>query len=446
MRPALLVVASLLAGCRDGIELEILADGTTARVEVFLAAHDPLVDVTELAPENAERIVGTVFPRNLDADGAIEPKFSATVGADHRARLELQPDGEHTLIRALIAVGYDAEGALVSAAVLDDVDVSASPLRVVIELAPVRGRVLEASVASAQVWGRTEYADAGCVGITTVDPTTGAAATQFIVTEGDPDCDGLTLAPSRMPAPADTECDDRAYRGSVPVSGTTLRKDEQQTCRPFADVCQDGAGLSPGTSEPLCLPDALCLSACASGDLGGCFEALRGADTSFAHLRCVVPVSFDLNTSGQIPLCGGLAEGSSDLASLFPGGVQCKDLQFATVSAGTTALDLRPELVLANATPNGAGASIATVEVTTDVPTTSACTFVLRPGTDAINNTDAPPQVAVIRTDGVDKLLMPVRMVRSQGCASGINAPITCTYMGGALGQGDGLEVCARAP
>ena len=446
MRPALLVVASLLAGCREGVELEILADSTTTRVEVFLAAHDPLVDVTELAPENAEHIAGIAFPRNLTADGAIEAPFIATVGADHRARLELQPDGDHTVLRALIAVGFDANGTLVSAAVLNDVDVSATPLRVVVELAPVSGQVLEAGVASAQVWGRPEYAYAGCVGITTVDPATGIPATQFIVTEGDPDCDGLTLGTAQMPAPADTECDDRAYRGSVPVSGTVLHTDAQQTCRPFADVCQDGAGLTPGTPEPLCLPDALCLSTCASGDVTGCIAALRGADATFAHLRCVVPLSFDINLDGQLPLCTGLTEGPSDLANLFPGGVECKDIRFATVSAGTTALDLRPELVLASGTPNGAAASIATVDVTTAVPTTSACRFVLRPETDAINNTDAPPQVVVIRTDGTDKLLLPVRMVRSQGCATGSMAPITCTYVAGGLPPSDGLEVCARAP
>ncbi len=93
MRPALLVVASLLAGCREGIELEILADSTTIRVEVFLAAHAPLGDVTELAPENAERIEGIAFPRNLTPDGAIEPPVHRPrSGADGRARLELQAD------------------------------------------------------------------------------------------------------------------------------------------------------------------------------------------------------------------------------------------------------------------------------------------------------------------------------------------------------------------
>ena len=448
MRPALLVVASLLAGCREGIELEILADSTTIRVEVFLAAHAPLGDVTELAPENAERIEGIAFPRNLTPDGAIEPPFIATVGADHRARLELQADDDHTVIRALITVGFDANGTLVSAAVLNDVDVSGTPLRVVVELAPVSGEVLEAGVASAQVWARREYADAGCVGITTVDPDTRVPATQFIVTEGDPDCD-LKIAPfdaSSAPSAAQTECDDRAYLSRADLGGTVLQPDAQGTCRPFTNVCVDGVGIQPGTSEAVCLPDALCVSECANGNVPGCIDALRTSDMTFARLVCSVPVKPD-GTPGPASLCAGTTAATTDLGNMFTGGVECKDLKFATVTAGTTTLDFRDELVLAEAILGTVPASIATVIVTTDVPATSACTFVLTPEAASINVGTAPPQVAAIRTTNArdDVLVLPVRVDRV-GCPEGNPIPITCRYVAGPAAAMDGIEVCAGPP
>ena len=183
----------------------------------------------------------------------------------------------------------------------------------------------------------------------------------------------------------------------------------------------------------------------AGGDVSGCLGALREIDASFARLVCVVPVEVDANpTTGELALCGGAAEGSSDLGNLFTGGVACDDIKFATLTAGATGLDLRNELVLASAISNNPVASVATVDVTTSVPTTSACTFVLRPETAGINPSEAPPQVALIKTTGADKLLVPV-VVRRATCAS---RPLTisCSYQAGSMAQTDGVEVCARAP
>ena len=61
MRNALLVVASLLAACRDGVELEVLADSATTRVEVFVASRpaapgSALAALTALGPANPDPV------------------------------------------------------------------------------------------------------------------------------------------------------------------------------------------------------------------------------------------------------------------------------------------------------------------------------------------------------------------------------------------------------
>ncbi len=173
---------------------------------------------------------------------------------------------------------------------LNDVGLADPPLRVIVELAPVSGEVLEAGVASAQVWARPEYADAGCVGITTVDPATGVPATQFIVTEGDPDCDRLVIArfdANHAPSAEDTECDDRAYLGSAARGNQGApAPTSSQTCRPFSDACVDGQGvIQPGVARTPCACRMRCASiACASGDLVGCIG--RPAHQSTTDVRC----------------------------------------------------------------------------------------------------------------------------------------------------------------
>jgi len=196
MRIALLVVASLLAACRDGVELEVLADSATTRVEVFVASRaatpdSALAALTAIGPANpdpdAPLVAGTIHPRDLAPDGSIERAFEATVDGDGRARLALWADAEHTTVHAMIAVGFDADDVITGAAVLNDVELTGEPLRLIMELAPVSHTLVDGQASAAQVWGREETGGAGCVGITTAD-----GATQFIVTEADPDCDGYT--------------------------------------------------------------------------------------------------------------------------------------------------------------------------------------------------------------------------------------------------------------
>ena len=155
MRIALLVVASLVAACRDGIEIEIFADRTATRVEVFVSSgaptDAPAVRLDLVPAEVDAAVTGLAYPRDPGPDRT----FGAQVGSDGRARVELAQAAGQTQLHALIAIGFDAADTIVSAGVLTDVDLSATPVRLIVELAPVARTRLGTGVPglSAQVWG-----------------------------------------------------------------------------------------------------------------------------------------------------------------------------------------------------------------------------------------------------------------------------------------------------
>lgn len=445
MRNALIVAASLLAACSDGVQLEVLTDGTTTRVEVFVASRaappgSALAALTALGPANpdpdAPLVAGTVHPRDLAPDGSIEPVFEASVGGDHRARLELWADGEQTFVHALIAVGFDANETITGAAVLNQIDVADAPLRLIMELAPVSHTLLDGQPSAAQVWGRAENGGAGCVGITTAE-----GVTQFIVTEADPDCDGFVLDATAAPT-GEIECNAVDYQGRGDTATTTLAL-SGGTCRPVVTGCVDGDGATTKTAA-LCLPDALCALPCAGAGLGACEAsgAFQEVGAS-AHISCDVPFAFE--AGGGSTLCGDGSPSLSSLATLYDGSAGCDEVAFATVlggPAGPFSLGgFEPRLTLAGQ----AGSPPITAAVTVMSPSVGGgCTFTLTPSQTAIATTPfAVPQAARIRTLGGETLLLPVKVRLSTQCPPDAG-PIHCTYVrGNNAAVADGIEACA---
>lgn len=448
MRIALLVVASLLAACREGVELEVLADSTTTRVEVFVASRaaapdSALAALTALGPANpdpdARLIAGRIHPRDLAPDGSIEPAFEAIVDSNHRARLALWADGAQTSVHAMIAVGFDADDTITGAAVLNDVDVADAPLRLIMELAPVAHAVLDGQPSAAQVWGREETGGAGCVGLTTAE-----GVTQFIVTEADPDCDGFVLDATTAPT-GEVECNAVDYQGRGDTT-TAMLAAEGGTCRPVVTGCVDGDGA---TTKPgaLCLPDALCDLTCARTGLDACEAEGTFKDAgSFAHITCEVPLVPDAN--GGYELCTGLTPSTSTLDTLFDGSVSCTQVGFATITTvGATSSfgSFEPRLTLAQEAVSPTPV-IADVEVLGAGPgEVAGCSFELTPTTAALASTPvAVRQVARIVTDQGQVLMLPVKVQPSYLCSS--DSMIRCTYVRGGndLSIGDGIEACAR--
>lgn len=448
MRIALLVAASLLAACRDGVELEVLADSTTTRVEVFVASRaaapdSALAALTALGPANpdpdARLIAGTIHPRDLAPDGSIEPAFEAIVDSNHRARLALWAEGEQTSVHAMIAVGFDDSDTITGAAVLNDVDVADAPLRLIMELAPVTHALLDGQPSAAQVWGREETGGAGCVGLTTAE-----GVTQFIVTEADPDCDGFVLDATTAPA-GEVECNAVDYQGRGDTTSTMLAA-EGGTCRPVVTGCVDGAGA---TTKPgaLCLPDALCDLTCARTGLDACdAEGVFRDAGSFAHISCEVPFGNEVN--GGYGLCTGLTPSTSTLDTLFDGSVSCSQITFATIDTSGTPSSIgsfEPRLTLAQeamtATP-----VVAEVAVLGAGPGGSAgCSFVLTPTTEALATTPVDVrQVARIVTDAGKVLMLPVKLQLTYVCSS--ESKIHCHYVRADddLNVADGIETCAQ--
>ncbi len=130
----------------------------------------PAVRLDLVPAEVDAAVTGLAYPRDPGPDRT----FGAQVGGDGRARVELAQAAGQTQLHALIAIGFDAADTIVSAGVLTDVDLSATPVRLIVELAPVARTRLGTGVPglSAQVWGPDETAQPGCAGITTPDGQT----------------------------------------------------------------------------------------------------------------------------------------------------------------------------------------------------------------------------------------------------------------------------------
>ena len=339
----------------------------------------------------------------------------------------------------MIAVGFDANDTITGAAVLDDVDVAAAPLRLVMELAPVSHALVDGQASAAQVWGREETGGAGCVGFTTAD-----GVTQFIVTEADPDCDGFVLDAAAAPM-GDVECDAVDYQGRGDTT-TSMLAAAGGTCRPVVTGCVDGAGAITKPGAP-CLPDALCDLTCAASGLDACAAtgAFRDAG-SFAHISCEVP--FALDGSGGYGLCGGRTPSTSTLDTLFDGGAACTQIGFATITTtGTTSTlgSFEPRLTLARE-------AVSTTQVTADVEVLApppggggSCAFTLTPSLENLATTPvAVRQVARIVTDAGQVLMLPVKLQLSYVCTS--ESKIHCHYVraGDDLNVADGIEACAQ--
>ena len=148
--------------------------------------------------------------------------------------------------------------------------------------------------------------------------TTPDGQTRYIVTEGDPDCDGYTRALDTMPPATEAECLPLTYRGTTAFEGEGLAFDSAQTCRPTGAACQDDRGEFTGSSST-CVPSALCGRPCAPDGLGACAGGLAEV-ASVPYLTCLVAGAYAtaLPAGYTFQLCNSTIPATSTLPGCSP--------------------------------------------------------------------------------------------------------------------------------
>lgn len=323
--PALLAAA--LAGCFSdrgvAIEVDIAVPGVTS-VELFLGAtrcdaKDKLAGIacTTIAPppDGSVALDGNIWFRDAPA------RYIADVHG-RTATFQLRADTP-TRVPIVIAVGFapadpgTGDPRPVATATLHDLAIPTDGARVIttaltpanqLQLAPGDTRNLTED--RVKVWPKNNP-KSSCVVVEHWDH--GQHQRDFVVPEGDPDCDDV-------PAP---ECNPAAYHGTNTVGGGGFRSDclmaGSSPCLVGEFGCSDDV---PGKNttcvmehDQVCLPGMFCGGACSQFD-GTCLRSLIAGNAAIPRIDCDVPA-----LSPVLDLCPGLDQiAPIPLDAHYPGG------------------------------------------------------------------------------------------------------------------------------
>lgn len=317
-----LAVVGLVAACSSGRGVLVYVNSTDANVtqiRVFVGTGGPTThDLTIAGPHT---IAGATYY-------ARDPNDRGDVVALDRPRIvkfEYQTNDDLPLV---IAIGYDANRQPIAAGVLHDL------------AAPTTSNQFNAYqvdlVASPKVFGTTGELQLGLwsnVAETAMDPYTadcagiqvaGEAASYFVVSPDDQDCDGYTNGDTR-------ECTPNRYNGSVAADRRnpscligSAPGSSDPACAIGGQPCRDGSGPMAGTCNPtnVCAPSSVCTTCLTDF---GCAANMMDRVSNAVHYECVIP-------SDGTKLC----QTTLRLERPPTGGIGCSDFQIGTTGFGDT--------------------------------------------------------------------------------------------------------------
>jgi hypothetical protein len=319
---ACLAVAALAAGCFSdrgvAIEVDVGATGATS-VELFLgkAACDSadraagIACTTIAPPDGTTPLDGSIWFRDAAAP------YAAAVGGG-KAVFQLRADTPAAL-PIVIAVGFVADATAagkhpVATATLRDLAIPVNTARVVttalIAASPVvvqPGDTRNLNEDRVMVW-RKQAPVSSCVVVE--HWSHGQHQRDFVVPEGDPDCDDV----------ATPECNAAAWHGSNAIGGAVFHPDcfrRDQACVLGELGCSDDVPGKTTTCvaarQEVCVPDMFCGGACNRFD-EPCLRTLTASDT-IPRIECTVPA-----LAGAITLCSADHAAKIDLGAKFAGG------------------------------------------------------------------------------------------------------------------------------
>lgn len=421
----------LVIGCGDDdIQIEIHGDGSTQRIELFVASAAPCkaTDCPGIRPpEVSAALDGTVYYRDRDD----EPAFASDVDDGGVAYFRMRPGAAFSYVNTLIAVGYGEQG-VTGAAILRPFDAAAGPIRIVATLAPVTGTILGTTPGPAgdrvQVWGEKPGDKVGCLGIERWKDDGSLALRQFVVPEEDPDCDQVLVAEECRPLEHATTI--RPTLGSV-----TCLEPLDGACRLGGETCVDGEGATACGPSAYCLPDRIC-DECATLD-PACIAG-RFLQNAQAYVTCTLSVELDPSTNRYQPCANLPLRTPLDLSAVFDGAAHCTGAMFNELElpAGSFMPGLR--------IPRGAIDPIATLTALAPVSTTG-CRFDLE-FAGHIGELGIERRLISLAASNGNFLLVPFVLQVIQGCdeVGTSYARFECKETFQPNGVEDAIESCAR--
>ena len=301
MRCACVVLALALAGCEPppGLTVEVVVDGSTQRVELFLGddCHSDCPDrivVPDVGPRPVTDayLVADARPWSIDASGFVDGVAGFEIQGPTDARLGI-----------LVVVAYDAQDQIIASATLHDVEVPADRAeRWRIQLAAtstIDPAVVQPPPGSIRIkaWRQPSQRLAACL---LVEHWGDSSVTrELVVPEADTDCDELVNECAPWSANAVGE------PPTIDEASCVTHATNTNLCVLGGPECNETSPQTGETCIPLdeqyCVPDAFC-SCRGATDQGACLREKLAEGIALAtmpFLKCTIPIADGVPCNGQ---------------------------------------------------------------------------------------------------------------------------------------------------
>lgn len=310
--------AVALAGCDDGVVIEVRTPGATDEVELFLGIEEcgDCPGVSPSGEAGAVPLPGRVFFRD-DSGNARRYTQRAAGGV---ASFHIKPSDVGSELLTLAAI---ARGSAVSATLVQSIDLDAGPQHYVLELAAARDVLPPPGAPDGTyvaVWEQPNTTPASACFAFERWQDQQFAGRAFIVPKDDPDCDGFT-------AETGNECNPYVANGSgepqVDDQNACLVPETVtgglQTCRIGGPACADGSPNETEVCAPssYCVPNTACVSCTGEDPLHACLPVIRSA---IPRLTCTVPMKKAADAT-HYEACTEVQSFTADLAATL--GTDC---------------------------------------------------------------------------------------------------------------------------
>jgi hypothetical protein len=301
----LLIIAVAACSTADSVAIEIEThDPAIVRVELFVAGA-PCANCDGIAPPGTDPMTANSKPLGDVSFVVGKDRFDVAVGGDGIAGFLLVPDGQHTMVPRLAAIGFDANGTP-RGFVVDDTSFDLVALLNTKRRYQLESRTVEQALQAGDdqiVTWRTEGTDPAHPPPSCLAIVRHGGETEFFSPEADPDCDGFL---------ANDECDPTWYKYKQPTGSgpqECVAADDLGKCQiGRSGTCVDGDTAPTCMSiNKFCVPQAAC-TRCMPPYSEACLTGLAN-DPTVTHLHCQIPIFTDatnlttcLNASDSIDL------------------------------------------------------------------------------------------------------------------------------------------------
>jgi len=340
--------ALALAGCDDGVVIEVRTPGATDNVELFLGIEE-CFDCPGVSPSAATGSVplpGHVYFRDDSKTTASRYTRQASGGV---ASFHIKPSD---LAQEVLTLAVFAEGAQVSATIVQNIDLSGGAQHLILELAPAQDMLpppVPPDGNYVAVWEQANTSPASACFAFEQWRNQEFQGRAFIVPKQDPDCDGILEANECNPYVANGTGEPEIAAGTACLVPQELANGTR-TCRIGGPACSD-ADPSQTTA---CAPSSYCIpnAACATCDVNAedpvqtCLPVIQAAKP---RLVCKLPV-LKSDDATHLDACPEARTFAADLSTSL--GIDCvfDDTPFVQVAAGAT---FAPELKFPTTVANG---------------------------------------------------------------------------------------------